>query len=204
VADDHPVFRQGVMAAIRKRGGIDLDGDASTGDEALEAIRRLRPDVAVLDMKMPGLDGIEVLRAVRAEGLPTRIIFLSAFLQPATVYEAVRAGASGYLSKELEVDAICDAITEVAEGRTALGPEAQGAISEYLRDQAPQEAPSLSPREREILGLAAAGHTSGVIAERLYLSPTTVKTHLQRIYQKLGVNDRASAVAEAMRRGLLD
>lgn len=204
VADDHPVFREGVASAIEGRTDMELVGAASSGQEALEAIRTLRPDIALLDMKMPGLDGLQVLEMLEADDVPTRVVFLSAFFEPATVHEAVRAGASGYLSKEFGIETICEAIASVAQGHTVLCPEAQGAISEHLRGQPPPRSPKISPREREILGLAAAGHSSTAIGEHLYLSPSTVKTHLQRIYQKLGASDRASAVAEAMRRGLLD
>jgi two-component system nitrate/nitrite response regulator NarL len=204
VADDHPLYRNGLLEAIGKRSPLELVGEAETGREALEKIRKLRPDVAVLDMKMPGLDGIEVLRAVRGEELETKILFLSAYLESATVYEAVEAGARGYISKDSDAETVCDAIAAVARGETIMGSDTAGVIAEEIRVRAPTERGTLSQREREILLLTADGHSAAVIAGKLYLSPATVKTHLQRIYQKLGVSDRAAAVAEAMRRGLFE
>jgi two-component system nitrate/nitrite response regulator NarL len=204
VADDHPVFRQGLVDAIRRAPGLELAGQVETGRRALEEIRRLKPDVAVLDMKMPELDGIEVMRALRGDALETRILFLSAFLESNTVYGAVEAGARGYISKDSQPEAICDAISAVARGEVVLGPETQGAIANEIRTRTPGEPNPLSQREREILLLTAEGKSASDIADQLYLSPATVKTHLQRTYQKLGVSDRAAAVAEAMRKGLLE
>jgi two-component system nitrate/nitrite response regulator NarL len=202
VADDHPAFREGVASAVMRREDMELAGVTSEGRLVLEAIRELNPDVAVVGMKMDDLDGLAVLKMLEADALlPTRVLFLSAFFEPATVHEAIRAGAGGYVSKEYGSEAICDAIAAVAHGHTVLCSDAQEAISSHVRDQPP--APLLSPREREVLELAAAGHSTAAIAERLYVSPATVKTQLHRIYQKLGVGDRTSAVAEAMRRGLV-
>jgi two-component system nitrate/nitrite response regulator NarL len=204
VADDHPVYRQGLVDAIEHRPELELAGQAETGEQALAGIRTLKPDVAVVDVKMPGLDGIDVVKAVMRDGLESRVLFLSAYLESATVYEAVEAGARGYISKDAEAEAICDAIVEVARGETVMGIESQRAIAEEIRMRAPAEPSPLSQREREILRLTADGESASEIAGRLYLSPATVKTHLQRIYQKLGVSDRAAAVAEAMRRGLFE
>jgi two-component system, NarL family, nitrate/nitrite response regulator NarL len=204
VADDHPVYRQGLVEAIKCRSELDLAGQAETGEEALAKIRSLKPDVAVLDMRMPGLDGIQVIRAVARDGEETRILFLSAYLESATVYEALEAGACGYMSKDSEADTICETIVKVARGDTVIGEETHRAIAEEIRSRAPADPSPLSQREREILRLTADGGSASEIAESLYLSPATVKTHLQRIYQKLGVSDRAAAVAEAMRRGFFD
>lgn len=182
---------------------LELVAEAETGSEALDRIRNLQPDVAVLDMRMPGMDGMEVTRALAGEGVPTRIVFLSAYLESTTVYEAVEAGARGYLSKDSDSEVVCDAIKAVAAGQTVIGTETAGAIADEIRLRAPLDRAALSKREREILKLTSDGHSAAAIAGQLYLSPATVKTHLQRIYQKLGVSDRAAAVAEAMRRGLL-
>jgi two-component system nitrate/nitrite response regulator NarL len=160
--------------------------------------------VAVIDLKMPELDGIQVMRTVEADGLATRILFLSGYLQSTAVYRAIEAGAQGYLSKDSDPDSICEAIVAVAGGATILGPEVQRSIGEEIRLRAPASPASLSDREREILVLTAEGQSASDIGERLFLSPATVKTHLQRVYQKLGVSDRASAVAEAMRAGILE
>jgi two-component system nitrate/nitrite response regulator NarL len=204
VADDHPVFRSGLVSAIQKTGGLDLIGQADSGRRALELIRDLEPEVAVIDLKMPELDGIQVMRAVAADGLSTRILFLSGYLQSTAIYRALEAGAQGYLSKDSSPDTICDAIVAVAGGQTVLSPDVQRGIGEEIRLRAPASPASLSEREREILVLTAEGQSAGEIGERLFLSPATVKTHLQRVYQKLGVSDRAAAVAEAMRAGILD
>jgi two-component system nitrate/nitrite response regulator NarL len=202
VADDHPVFRAGLVEAISSLPRLELVAQAETGRQALESIRELRPEVAVIDLKMPDLDGLEVMRAVAIENLPTKVLFLSAFLQSTAVYRAIEAGAQGYLSKDSRPDSICEAILSVAAGSTVLGPEIQHGIGEEIRLRAPAAPSPLSEREREILSMTAAGQTAADIGKRLFLSPATVKTHLQRIYQKLGVSDRAAAVAAAMRAGL--
>jgi two-component system, NarL family, nitrate/nitrite response regulator NarL len=204
VADDHPVYRQGLAEDINRRADLELVGEAESGSDALEQIRALNPDVAVIDMKMPGMGGMEVMQAVVASEVRTRVLFLSGFVDGATVYAAVQAGAGGYLSKDNDSEMICEAIAAVASGQMVLAPEVQEAIGEEIRLRTDDEPTSLSEREREILGLTAEGRSAAEIAERLYLSPATVKTHLQRVYQKLGVSDRAAAVAEAFRSGLLD
>jgi two-component system nitrate/nitrite response regulator NarL len=204
VADDHPIYRQGVVDMIKHRPAFELAGEAETGRQALEEIRRLAPDVAVIDMKMPDLDGIEVMRAVAGDQLKTRVLFLSAYLESDTVYQAVEAGASGYISKDSNANTVGDAIAAAAKGEMVLGAETHGAIAEEIRLRTPVAPIPLSPREREILRMTADGHSASDIASHLYLSPATVKTHLQRIYQKLEVSDRAAAVAEAMRIGVLE
>jgi two-component system nitrate/nitrite response regulator NarL len=204
IADDHPVFRQGLVEAINSRSELKLAGQADNGKSALAEIQRLQPDVAVLDMKMPGLDGMDVVRAVVSEELESRVLFLTGYLEGAIAYEAVEAGARGYISKDSSSDAICDAIAAIARGEVIMGAEIQNSIAQEIRIRAPIEKSPLSGREREIVELTADGHSVADIADRLYLSPATVKTHLQRVYQKLGVSNRAAAVAEAMRRGLVE
>jgi two-component system nitrate/nitrite response regulator NarL len=204
VADDHPVFRQGLVDAIKSRPELKLAGQADNGERALAEIQRLEPDVAVIDMKMPGLDGMDVVRAVVNDQLDSNVLFLTGYLEGSIAYEAVEAGARGYISKDSSSDAICDAIVAVARGEVVMGVEVQNSIAEEIRLRAPVEKSPLSEREREIVELTADGHSVAEIAERLYLSPATVKTHLQRVYQKLGVSDRAAAVAEAMRRGIVE
>ena len=153
---------------------------------------------------MPGVDGIRVLNAVERDGIETRVVFLSAYLDSAVVYRALAAGAAGYLSKDSNRQSICDAVAAVARGDAVFAPEIQGGIAREIRMRENDGRPTLTPREREILNLTAEGCTAPEIGRRLYLSPTTVKTHLQHLYEKLGVSDRAAAVAEAMRRGLLE
>ena len=204
VADDHPLYREGVVRAIKERPDFELVGEAGDGKQALSDIERLKPDVAVLDVKMPGVDGIRVLNAVERDGIETRVVFLSAYLDSAVVYRALAAGAAGYLSKDSNRQSICDAVAAVARGDAVFAPEIQGGIAREIRMRENDGRPTLTPREREILNLTAEGCTAPEIGRRLYLSPTTVKTHLQHLYEKLGVSDRAAAVAEAMRRVLLE
>jgi two-component system nitrate/nitrite response regulator NarL len=204
VADDHPLYREGVVRAIKERPDLELVGECDDGRAALDDIKRLEPDVAVLDVKMPGLDGTGVLNAVEREGLATRVVFLSAYLDGAFVYSAVAGGAAGYLSKEADRQEICDAIAAVARGETILAAEAQSGIAREVRLRRQEDRPALTAREREILELTAKGRSAPQIAGELFLSTATVKTHLQHLYEKLGVSDRAAAVAEAMRRGLLE
>jgi len=204
VADDHPLFREAIVRTVRERPEFELVGEAGDGRAALEAIRTHQPDVAVIDLRMPELDGLRLVAAVRRDELPTRVVLLSAFVDSSVVFQAVAAGASAYLSKESDRGAICDAVAAVARGETVLSPEAQAGIAAEVRQRAAQERPRLTPREREVLGHVAAGRGAPEIARLIHLSPATVKGHLQTLYEKLGVSDRAAAVAEAMRRGLLE
>jgi two-component system, NarL family, nitrate/nitrite response regulator NarL len=204
VAEDHPLYREAVAALIRRAPGLELLGEAGDGRTALERVRELRPDVAVLDMRMPELDGLRVLNAIVRDGLPTRVICLSAHADGGSVYAALGAGAAGFLSKDASAEALVDAVTTVARGGTALPPDAQGEVASAIRMRSSRERPVLTEREHEVLALAAAGQSSLEIARRLQLGQTTVKTHLRNLYQKLSVSDRAAAVAEAMRHGLLE
>jgi two-component system, NarL family, nitrate/nitrite response regulator NarL len=205
VADDHPLYRHGIVDVLKRQPDLELVAEAGDGRAALEALREHSPDVALLDVDMPHLNGLALLRAIVRDELPVRVLFLSGYFDSATVYEALQAGASGFLSKDATADSVCDGVRAVARGETVLGPEIQGALARELRERAPaEERPLLSAREREILALTADGLTSPDIGKRLHLSPATVKTHLQNTYEKLGVSDRAAAVAEGMRRGLLE
>jgi two-component system nitrate/nitrite response regulator NarL len=204
VADDHPLFREAVVRAVRERPEFELVGEAVDGREALEAIRELAPQVAVLDVKMPGLDGLRVLNAVKRDGLATRVVLLSAYLDGATAFEAVANGAAAFLSKDADRRVILDTIAAVSRGETVLGPEIQAGLAEEIRLRGAKDRPGLSPRELEVLKHIAEGRSAPEIGRLIHLSPATVKSHLQGLYEKLGVSDRAAAVAEAMRRGLLE
>ena len=204
VADDHPLFREAVVRAIRERPEFELVGEAADGREALETIRELRPDVALIDVKMPELDGLKVLNAIQRDELPTRVILLSAFLDGSMAFEAVAGGAAAFLSKDADRRRITDTVAAVSRGETVLGPEIQAGLAQEIRLRGAKERPGLSAREREILGHIAEGRSAPEIAKLLFLSPATVKSHLGALYEKLGVSDRAAAVAEAMRRGLLE
>jgi two-component system nitrate/nitrite response regulator NarL len=204
VADDHPVYREGIVRAVKERPELELVGDVATGREALELIQAVRPQVALLDMKLPDLDGRQVLSAIGREGLPTKVVFVSAYLDSEVVYAAIGAGARAYLSKDATRGQICDAVAAVQRGDTVFAAEVQTGLAHEIQLRSADDANVLTPREREILALTAQGLLAPDIGRRLYLSPATVKTHLQRLYGKLGVSDRAAAVAEAMRRGLLE
>ena len=205
VADDHPLFREGIARAVKERPDLELVGEAENGRDALEQIRALAPAVAVVDLRLPGLHGLEVLNAVRRDGLPTRILMLSASTEGPLVFEAVSAGAAGYLSKQADRTAVCDAVAAIARGESVLDPGVQtGLVAEVQSRGVADRRPVLTQREAEILGLIAEGRSAPDISRELYLSTATVKTHLGHLYEKLGVSDRAAAVAEAMRRGLLE
>jgi two-component system nitrate/nitrite response regulator NarL len=205
VADDHPIYREGIVRAVKERPELELVGEAAEGRGALEEIRRLNPDVAVLDIRMPGLDGPQVLGAVRRDGIESEVLFLSAFMEPELAFSTIAAGARGYLSKESSRQEICDAIAAVARGGTAYAPEVQEGLQSAVRDRGLGDGvPSLTDREHQVLHLIAQGMTAPEIGRRIHLSPATVKTHLRTLYEKLGVSDRAAAVAEGMRRGFLE
>jgi two-component system nitrate/nitrite response regulator NarL len=204
IAEEHPLYREGVVRAIGERPELELIGQASNGRQALELIKELQPDVAVLDVKMPELDGLQVANAVDRDAVGTRVLMLSAFLDRQIVFEAVAAGAAGYLSKDADRLEITDAILAVHRGDTVLAPEVQAGVAAEVRSRWRADVPSLSPRERQVLEMIAEGMSAPEIGRRLFLSPATVKRHLQGLYEKLGVSDRAAAVAEAMRRGLLE
>ena len=204
VAEDHPLFRQAVVRTVKERPDFEVVAETADGREALDAIRALKPDVAVLDLKMPGLDGVQVLNALTRDGDPTKVVLLSAYLDGATAFEAVAAGAAAYLSKDADGARIADAIAAVARGETVIGQEVQSGLAQQIRAQRDGRRTLLSEREREVLGHVAEGRSAPEIGRLLFLSTATVKGHLQSLYDKLGVSDRAAAVAEAMRRGLLE
>jgi two-component system nitrate/nitrite response regulator NarL len=204
VADDHPLYRKAAIEAVKGRAALEYVGSAADGREALAAIRREAPDVAVVDIQMPELDGLGVLNAVTRDGLATRVLLLTADVSAAGAYAAIGAGAAGYLLKDIDTDALCDAIVAVGRGETVMAASVQSAVAQEIRTRSVQERPVLTPREQEILVLIADGLSAPSIAERIVLSPATVRTHLQHLYEKLGVSDRAAAVAEAMRRGMIE
>jgi two-component system nitrate/nitrite response regulator NarL len=193
-----------VVRAIRERPELELVAAAGDGREALAAIGAARPDVAVVGGTLGGLSGQQLLNAVERDGLGTRVVMIAARPEPEQVYSALAGGAAGYLTKDADARELCDAITAVARGATVLSPELQGCVAEEIRIRGPRSRPLMTERERETLRLIAEGLTAPAIGTALHLSTATVKTHLQHIYEKLGVSERAAAVAEAMRRGLLE
>jgi two-component system nitrate/nitrite response regulator NarL len=204
VADDHPLYRASLVRALGQHAGLRLVAEAADGTAALERIRALAPAVAVLDMQMPGLSGAAVLGLVMREALPTRVMLLSGVLDDDTVYRAVEDGAAAVLPKTSEARAIVEAIVAVAGGRTVLAPELQTSLATQIRRRARGERLVLSPREQEILSCMAQGISGPQIARRLFVSPSTVKSHTEKLYEKLGVADRGAAVARGMREGLIE
>jgi two-component system nitrate/nitrite response regulator NarL len=204
VADDHPVFREGMVRALQASRDTEVVAEAGDGRSALAAIEAERPDVALLDYRLPDLDGIDVIRAVVRDGLPTRLLMLSAHDESSVVYEALQAGASGYVLKEASRDEIVAAVRAVARGESVLPADVAAGLVGEIRLRSPADTPALTDREREILRLIAGGRTSAEIAESLFIGVTTVKTHTQHVFEKLGVSDRAAAVAEAFRRHLIE
>ena len=204
VADDHPLYREAVVRAIRARPEFELIGQAQDGREALGAIREDAPDVAVLDVEMPSMGGVDVVRAVNRDALGTRIVLLSAHLESDTVYAAVQAGVRAYLSKAWPAERICDALLAVARGDVILPGEVQAGLAAAIRNNAAGAQIHLTPRERDVLAGLVQGQSAPTIATDLHVSTATVKTHLKTRYEKLGVSDRAAAVAEAMRHGLIE
>lgn len=204
VGDDHPMYREGVVRAMKESGRIQVVAEVGDGRAALAAIREHSPAVALLDYRMPELDGLEVVHAVARDKLSTYVLLLSATQDPATVYEALAAGAAGYLTKESDRDEIVAAVVSCAGGAGYVPTQIASGLALEVRQRARGDATLLSPREGEIIKLIADGLSVPDIAVRLHLAPTTVRTHVQRLYEKLGVSDRAAAVAEAMRRRLVE
>ena len=203
VADDHPLYRDALVRVLREQVEIEVVGEAADGREALDRVRDVRPDVAVLDVGLPDIDGFGVLEEMRREGLPTRVVFLTARDDSATMYRAIAHGADAYLAKSSKAVEIVRVILRVARGETVISQAVQDGLVREIRLRRDDDLPALSTRELEVLRLAADGLSSVEIGQRLHLSRTTVRTHLQHVYEKLGVSDRTAAVAQALRSGLL-
>ncbi|MEU5419121.1 response regulator [Streptomyces sp. NPDC001407] len=204
VADDHPVYREGIARGLRLSGRIEVVAETGDGAETLRVIRELEPQVALIDYRVPTMDGIAVVRALVRDGVPTRAILLSATTDAAVVYRAVEEGAAGYLAKDARRSEIVDAVLKVASGKQVVSEDLAGGLVDEIRLRADRDTTLLSERERQVLHGFAEGKSIPQVAAELYLGASTVKTHTQRLYEKLGVSDRAAAVAEAMRRGLLE
>lgn len=205
IADDHPIYRDGLARVLTECDAFEVVADVGDGVEALEGIRRLDPDLAVVDLRLPGLDGIAVIESARREGLLTRIVIVSAYEDSGTVISAFSAGAWAYLTKLIPPEDICATLSRVARGDSVIPEEIRARLLTDRSERRGREATTvLSAREREVLKLTAEGMSAPEIAEQLFVGVTTVKTHLQHIYEKFNVSDRAAAVTVAHRRGLLD
>ena len=204
VGEDHPLFRDGLVRALTSSGVVDVVAEADDGVAALALIKTHLPHVALLDYRMPGMDGAKVAAAVRRDDLPTRVLLLSAHDESAIVFHALAEGAAGFLNKESTKTEIVKGVVDCANGRDVVSAALAAGLAKEIRRRGEPQTPVLSAREREVLTFIAQGRSIPAIAAELYLAPSTVKTHVQRLYEKLDVGDRAAAVAAAMRRGLLE
>jgi DNA-binding NarL/FixJ family response regulator len=207
VADDHPVVRGGLVAMLRTIAGLEVIGEAADGDEAVRAALDHRPDVVLMDVRMPGVDGIEATRCIREQAPECRVLVLTMYDDDATVFTAMQAGAQGYLLKESEQTDIVRAVHGVVAGEAIFGPGVASRILGYFaRPPQPISShdpfPELTERERCVLDLLAQGRRTADIASELYLSPKTVSNHLTVIFAKLQVAGRGEAIVRARERGL--
>jgi DNA-binding NarL/FixJ family response regulator len=200
VVDDHWVVRQGLRMFLDQESTITVVGEASDGSEAIDLARRLKPDVVLMDILMPHMDGIEAITRIKAEMPGVEVIALTSVLQGRSVSNAIRAGAVGYLIKDTRGDELVRAIHDAAEGRVHLSPEAAARLAKDL--QRPEGMKSLTERETSVLRLVAEGLANKEIARRLLVSEKTVKAHLNNIFVKLDVHSRTQAALQAIRSGL--
>ncbi|HEX8219095.1 MAG TPA: response regulator transcription factor [Chloroflexia bacterium] len=201
VADDHSVVRRGLRGFLELNDDFELVGEASNGEEAVQMAQQLKPDVVLMDILMPRMDGIQATAAIRKSLPDTEVIALTSVLEDASVVGAVRAGAIGYLLKDTEDDELCRAIKAAAAGQVQLSPQAAARLMREVRT--PESPEALSERETEVLRLVAQGYSNKDIAEALTLSDKTVKTHVSRILGKLGLPSRTQAALYAVRIGLV-
>ena len=201
LADDHSVVRQGLKMFLALEPDFEVVGEAKNGQEAFRLAKELRPDVVLMDLLMPVMDGIAATAAIRQELPDTEVIALTSVLEDVSVVNAVKAGAIGYLLKNTEADALVRAIRAAAEGQVQLAPEAQARLMREVR--APDSPEKLSERETEVLRLVAAGRANKEIARELGIGEKTVKTHVSSILAKLGVQSRTQAALHAARIGLV-
>jgi DNA-binding NarL/FixJ family response regulator len=200
VADDHPVVRDGLRAMLATQPDMELVGEAATGTQAVERARALRPDVVLMDLQMPELDGPAAITTLQEQAPQVRVLVLTTFGTDADITRAVEAGATGYLLKDAPREQLFAAIRAAARGEAVLSPSVATRVLGRMR--APAEE-ALSPRELEILGAVARGLSNKDIGRQLYVSEATVKTHLLRVFGKLGVDDRTAAVTVAPKRGII-
>jgi DNA-binding NarL/FixJ family response regulator len=206
LADDHPIVRQGLKAALDADPDCQVVGEAADGLETLALVERLKPSILIVDVMMPGLNGLEVTRRVTASSPHTRVIVLSMYADEAHVLEALKYGAVGYAVKDVDLPELIRGLREVAAGRRYLSPPlSERALEAYARRAQASDNmhEALTPREREILQLVAEGHTSAEIAARLGISPRTVEVHRANLLHKLGLRTQTDVIRYAIRRGIL-
>ena len=202
IVDDHVLVRSGLEVVLGMFDDIELVGQAGDGEEAVRLCEELRPDVVLMDLVMPGTSGVEATRRVLASCPGTKVVALTSFTEEDLIGETLRAGAIGYLMKNVSADQLADAVRNAHAGRSTLAPEAADALVRSV-SAPPQGAESLTAREREVLKLMADGLTNADIAHRLVIGVATVKTHVSSVISKLGVSSRTEATSMAIRRGLV-
>ncbi|WP_280524963.1 response regulator transcription factor [Streptomyces inhibens] len=203
LVDDHQVVRRGLRTFLEVQDDIEVVGEASDGAEGIAAAEQLRPDVVLMDVKMPGMDGIEALRKLRELANPARVLVVTSFTEQRTVVPALRAGAAGYVYKDIDPEALAGAIRSVHAGHVLLQPEvAEALLAQDEGNSSQGRGTSLTDREREVLGLIADGRSNREIARALVLSEKTVKTHVSNILMKLDLADRTQAALWAVRHGI--
>ncbi|MGW4567929.1 response regulator [Streptomyces sp. NPDC004561] len=200
IVDDHPVVRDGLRGMFESAPGFRVLGEAADGGEAVERAAALDPDVVLMDLRMPGGSGVAAIRELARRGARAKVLVLTTYDTDSDTLPAIEAGATGYLLKDAPRDELFNAVRAAAEGRTVLSPAVASRLVQAVRS--PGNEP-LSAREREVLALVARGTSNREIARELFISEATVKTHLTHLYAKLGVNDRAAAVAVGYDRGIL-
>jgi DNA-binding NarL/FixJ family response regulator len=216
VVDDQVMIRMAVKGILESAGDIEVIGEADRAAEAVVLVKQLKPAIVLMDLRMPGMDGVEAIRAIVAEPslAATRVLVLTTFESDADVLAALRAGAHGFLGKAADPIDLINGVRDVAQGKALLSPSAQQSVLNHLAGRAnrpdsppistPQQVLSLTPREREITRMVAQGLENEAIAEKLFISPFTVKTHINRTMQKLGVNGRAQLVRVAYENELVE
>jgi DNA-binding NarL/FixJ family response regulator len=200
IADDHPVVRDGLRGMVASEPDLEVVGEAGNGLEALALVPRVRPDVALVDLRMPALDGVATIRALRERHPEVRVLVLTTFDTERDVVSAIEAGATGYLLKDAPRAELFRAVRAAARGETVLAPEVATRLVGQLREPTAQP---LTQRELQVLELVARGASNADAAAALFISEATVKTHLLHIFGKLGVDDRTAAVVSAMERGII-
>jgi len=202
IADDHPVVRQGLRTFLGVQDDIEVVGEAADGAEAVQLTESLEPDVVLLDLKMPGVDGQTALEELRAHGVTARVLVLTSMAERSHVLPAIRAGAVGYLYKDVDPQALVQAIRAVRDGNVLFAPEAAAAVMGAETSSKTPGLTDLTEREREVLVQIARGRSNREIARVLVVSEKTVKTHVSNVLMKLGVADRTQAALYAVRNGL--
>ncbi|MEU4332937.1 response regulator transcription factor [Nonomuraea dietziae] len=200
LVDDHPMVREGLSSMLRSADGIDVVGQAGSGEEAIAVVAALAPDIVLLDLRMGGMDGVEATAHILRAAPSTKVVIVTTYETDTDILGAVEAGAAGYLLKGSSREELVQAVKATARGETVLTPSLGPKL---FRARLPTEAPVLSEREREVLQLVSQGLTNVDIGKRLFISEATVKTHLLRSFKKLSVSDRTAAVITALERGLL-